>query len=139
MSKDNKKQTKAQIEQEREQNNQIAYDEYVIRIESRQKAGEKIEVKSFENWLRKATDKEGTEILIAGDSGETGKEKFKRLAEKRMTKALDTLDLIQNLSSPQYESTEAEHIKIINALRLKVNDIEASFKSQIKEETRFSL
>lgn len=136
--------SKKEIEQEkaeRRQNNQEAYEKYVERIEARQKAGETIEIKPFEKWIRKAKriiNNEEVEIEVTGDTGETKSEKFRRLGSTRMTKALEALDLIMNLSSPQYEADENDVVKMVNALRLKVLDIENSFKSQAKEEAKFS-
>ncbi len=147
MPKGQKKQDKANAEALAEQRaNKIAsdYEEYKERIDERIEHGEKIELKPLEKWIRKVTKKntDGTEetIEVSGDSGETRSEKFKRLVEKRMVKALDDLDLIMNLSTPQYESTEKQQLQVVNALRLKVLDIENSFKAQTKlTEPAFSL
>ncbi len=139
MSNKKNKQTKEVLADEREQNNQIAYSQYATRTEVRQKAGEEIELKPYESWLRKGKDKEGNEIQIAGDSGETKRARFKRLIEARMTSALHELDLVMNLSSAQYESNTKDHEQIINTLRLKVLDIENSFKVQKVEESLFNL
>lgn len=123
-------------ETDRQMNNQKSYDEYVRRIEARIAKGETLEVKPFQNWIRKGKDKDGNEVEVAGDSGETKHERFVRLVENRMTTALTALDTVMNLSSNQYDSTEAEQAKIVNALKLKVLDIENSFKAQSKEESR---
>ncbi len=128
-------------QKEHEQIMQTDYTEYTKRIEARQSKGEKIELKPFEDWKRKVkktVDGIEQEIEVPGDSGETGAERFKRLVEKRMVKVLDSLDLIVNLSSPQYDSTEKQQKQIVDALKLKVMDIENSFKSQTKVE-RFIL
>ena len=120
---------------------QKQYDEYNARMQTRQDAGETVTVKAFEQWIRKAkkTDAHGNliEVEVAGDTGETKSEKFRRLAVKRMEKALTALDTIMNLSSNVYESTAPEQEKIVNALRLKVLDIENSFKVQEKKVTLF--
>jgi hypothetical protein len=127
---------KEAIEESRKATLKSDYEIYVNRITARKEAGEEIEVKPYEKWVRKAkrTDTAGieSEIEVAGDSGETGKERFKRLADKRVSSALKKLDLIMNLSASQYEPYDTE--KIINALRLKVLDIENSFKVTAKEE-----
>jgi hypothetical protein len=55
-------------------------------------------------------------------------EKFRELAEKRTSKALEAVRLIGNLSNRQtyiYEDTEVR--KIVKALRDAVNEVEARF------------
>ena len=120
---------------------QKAYDEYAERTYTRRGMNEQVETKPYEKWIRKAKkiDPHGNliEIEVAGDTGETKNEKFRRLALSRMTKALTALDTIMNLSSNQYESTPEEQTKIVNVLRLKVLDIENSFKVQEKQESLF--
>jgi len=133
------------IEAEKQEDEHIKlqklYDEYNARMQTRQDAGDPVTVKAFEQWIRKAkkTDAHGNliEVEVAGDTGETKSEKFRRLAVKRMEKALTALDTIMNLSSNVYESTAPEQEKIVNALRLKVLDIENSFKVQEKKENLF--
>jgi len=136
------KQEKEQKELEAANNRQMDYGAYVVRIEARIKNGEDITIKPYEEWVRKikrTVDGIETEGIASGDSGETGKERFKRLSESRMVKVLDSLDLIKNLSASQYESTEKQQTQIVNALRLKVLDIENSFKVSEKKEVKFTL
>jgi len=145
MSKKNKKETElseeaeiATLEAEEQKHKELqeAYDAYVYRMNARI-----LEVKPYEKWVRKVKKIDEhlntVEVEAAGDTGETKNEKFRRLAVKRMEKALTTLDTIMNLSSNQYESTGEEQTKIVNALRQKVLDIEDSFKVQQKEITQF--
>lgn len=140
MTQNKTRKEKEQEEKLRKESLQTDYKTYSDRIEARKAKGEEIEAKPFEKWIRKAKktiDGIETEIEVPGDTGETKKEKFKRLIDSRMVKVLNDMDLIINLSSPQYEPYDTE--KIVNALRLKVLDIENSFKSQKKEEKKFSL
>ena len=54
--------------------------------------------------------------------------KFRELAEKRTSKALETVRLIGNLSNRQtYVYEEAEVRKIVKALRDAVSEVEARF------------
>ncbi len=142
MSNKKIKEEKEAKEEQRIAEVQKDYETYVSRIQKRIELQEEIEIKPFENWVRKVKktiDGIEQEIELSGDTGETGAEKFKRLVEKRMIKALDSLDLIINLSAPQYESTEKQQIQVVNALRLKVLDIENSFKVREKKEEKFIL
>jgi len=131
----------AEKEELKQKELQNAYDGYVYRMQGRIEKDEKVEIKSYEQWIRKAkkTNEHGNliEVEVAGDTGETKSEKFRRLAVKRMEKALTALDTVMNLSSNVYESTFEEQAQIVNALRLKVLDIENSFKVQEKKENLF--
>jgi len=137
MSKKNKNLEKTEAEEQEHAERQDAYDEYNARMRVREENGEKVEIKPYEKWIRKAKkiDEHLNEILIevAGETGETKNEKFQRLAVKRMNKARTVLDTIMNLSSAQYESSSEEQAKIVTTLRSKVLDIENSFKVKQKE------
>lgn len=116
---------------------QTRYDEYNARMQNRQGAGEKVTVKAFEQWVRKAKNPDGSDTVLPGDTGETKNEKFRRLAVKRTEKALRALHGVMALSSVVYESTPEEQTKIVNALRLAIMDIETSFKVVEKKESLF--
>jgi len=122
-------------EQKREETLNADFKGYVANMEARIKAGEKLEIKDFDAWVRKATkmiDGIETEIKVSGDSGETKHARFVRLKNLRMPKVFAAMDGIINLSASNYESSPEEQAKIVNALRLKVLDIEKSFKVQDK-------
>lgn len=140
LSKEQLKEAEQKEETRKEQVN-IDYRDYVTRIESRIAKGENAIVKSYADWVRKAKrvdkDLNEVEIEVSGESGETRNEKFKRLGKARMVKTLEAMDLIINLSSPQYEATDEEIIKMVNALHLKVMDVEKSFKAQSKKVEAF--
>ena len=127
---------KEQKEQERMNQIKENYAEYVKNIEARVAVGETLEVAPYEKWIRKAT-KEGVEVEVSGDSGETKNQRFKRLGKARMIAVLDNMDLLINLSAPQYEANPDEIAKMVTVLRLKVLDIENSFKATAKAETKF--
>jgi len=127
---------KEQKEAERIEQIKENYSDYVKNIEARIATGETLEIVPYEKWVRK-TIKDGVEIEVSGDSGETKNQRFKRLGKARMITALDSLDLLINLSAPQYEATPDEVAKMVTALRLKVLDIENSFKANAKAETKF--
>lgn len=127
---------KEQKETERIEQIKENYAEYVKNIEARVAIGETLEIAPYEKWVRKA-NKEGVEIEVSGDSGETKNQRFKRLGKSRMIAVLDSMDLLINLSAPQYDATPDEIAKIVTVLRLKVLDIENSFKATAKAETKF--
>lgn len=67
-------------------------------------------------------------------------ESFKRLASKRVTKALTTLAGVEQLSnrnSYTYDSTQVT--LILNALKKAVNDVEAAFTSSKGSKSAFQL
>lgn len=73
---------------------------------------------------------------VLQDKQETGteedkKEKFERLALKRMDRALNILDLIANLSTSRYHCKEEQATAITSELKKKVNYIESLFCRRI--------
>ena len=62
---------------------------------------------------------------------ETKEEKFKRLAETRVNKALDKIRLIGNLASPQYVFNPEQIERIITALQTAVSDVEEKFQKPL--------
>ncbi len=60
---------------------------------------------------------------------------FKRLAESRMNKVLQSLNNLSKLSNRQnYEYNQIEVKQIINTLKTEVNNIEKQFKIHSKEK-----
>ena len=71
---------------------------------------------------------------------ETKHERFKRLAEARTGRILDTLDLIGNLANTSfYEYSEEEIESIFNAIENAAKVNKAKFNKKIKEKRRFTL
>jgi hypothetical protein len=63
------------------------------------------------------------------DPGETAQERFKRLATKRLDKALLSLRLLQNLSRrAQYEYSEQQADWIVRSLSEGLDDVRTSFE-----------
>lgn len=78
--------------------------------------------------------------MAGARSNETKNEKFKRLAEQRTNKAIDTIRLIGNLSnSMNYDYSEEEVKKIFAALEKEVKSAKDKFGVGNREDTRFSL
>lgn len=67
--------------------------------------------------------------------------KFIRLANKRVNKAIRALQMIQNLSNARnYDFNDEQANKIIKALQSEMNNIRKSFRNDGKGETNnFSL
>jgi hypothetical protein len=64
----------------------------------------------------------------APKSGDSRREKFRQLAEKRTNKALEAIRVVGNLSNRQtYKFEDTEVRKILKALRDAVSEIEARF------------
>ena len=70
---------------------------------------------------------------------ETKREKFVRLAEKRMNGILKGIDLMKNLSNANnYEYSAEDLSKIVKTLRSAVNDLEYTYRAGGKTE-KFTL
>jgi len=73
------------------------------------------------------------------NANETKEQKFKRLAEVRINKALDKIRLIGNLASPQYAYTPVDIERIMLALNNSVAEVEEKFKSVLdRKRKKFS-
>ena len=71
---------------------------------------------------------------------ETREEKFKRLAEKRVTVALNKIRIVGNLASPQYAFSPEQIERIITALKSAVTEIEEKFQKPLqKNREKFEL
>jgi hypothetical protein len=66
----------------------------------------------------------------------TKRSNFIRLAESRVTKALKSIKVIGNLSNKaNYEYTDQDINKIINALQAEINVLKSRFKNKGNSET----
>ena len=64
---------------------------------------------------------------------ETKRDKFVRLAEKRVNSVIKELDLIGNLSNKSnYDYTKDDIDKIIKTLKKSISDLETKFTSKTK-------
>ena len=64
---------------------------------------------------------------VANRLDETKAEKFVRLAEKRVTKALQELRKVGNLAAPAYEYTDKQVKAILTTLSSAIGDIDVRF------------
>jgi hypothetical protein len=74
--------------------------------------------------------------------GETKEQRFQRLATKRTQAALQKIRLLGNLSGSSYSYTLEQAEKIVNALRLAVDAVEAKFNrsgGRQKSDSEFKL
>lgn len=83
-------------------------------------------------------EKEVKSAKTAGQE-ETPEQKFKRLATARVNNALKKIKLIGNLSAPAYKYTEEEIAKIIQGLKLAVEEVGTKFAKNKKKESGFQL
>lgn len=71
---------------------------------------------------------------------ESAADKFRRLANKRVPKAIKVLNNIRGLgNSRQYESTEEQRVKIINALRDALKSVETALTGTKETKTEWTL
>ena len=71
---------------------------------------------------------------------ETKRDRFVRLAEKRMQRALGSIRVIRNLANTgNYEYSQEDVEAIITGLRKAVDDLEAVFTSKTRRSQAFSL
>lgn len=68
------------------------------------------------------------------------RENFIRLAEGRVTRAIDSIRVIGNLSNrSNYEYTEEDSKRIIDALQREVSELKAQFKPKANTKKGFKL
>ena len=68
---------------------------------------------------------------------ETKRDKFVRLAEKRVNNTLKEISLIANLSNKSnYDYNQSDVEKIIRTLKKSVNELEQSFASKNRNDFR---
>lgn len=77
---------------------------------------------------------------VTGKTEETKAEKFIRIGEYRMNKAMDAIGRIENLSNRSaYEYTQGQVEAMFSALEQRVADVRAKFTAvKPKEEVSFS-
>lgn len=65
------------------------------------------------------------------ESGNIRRNRFEKIASKRVQKVLDDLDLLSNCSNKNnYEYSESDVKKMMSALRAKIKQLETSFSGQ---------
>ncbi len=80
-----------------------------------------------------------TENIPAEKTGETKAEKFIRLGEYRMNKAIDAIGRIENLANKSdYDYTPEQVEAMFSVLESKVAEIKAKFTVTKRENTAFS-
>lgn len=68
------------------------------------------------------------------------RDNFIRLAEGRVTRAIDSIRVIGNLSNrSNYEYTEEDSKRIIDALQREVNELKVQFKPKVNTQRSFTL
>ena len=71
--------------------------------------------------------------------GESKHDKFKRLASKRVTNAIQKIELIGNLSGSSYECSAEDAEKIITTLQQAVDGVKERFSAKAPEKKKFEL
>ena len=67
------------------------------------------------------------------------RQRFEKVATKRVDTILKTLDLLGNCSNPyNYEYSKEDVDKIFKAINIKITEVKVGFNSQLNKE-RFSL
>ena len=70
---------------------------------------------------------------------ESKQDKFKRLASKRVSNAIQKIELIGNLSGASYECTAEDAEKIILALQQALDGVKERFSKKAPETKKFEL
>lgn len=71
---------------------------------------------------------------------ETRRERFKRIAERRVNTILDNLDSLGKCSNKKYyEYTDKDVRKIFNELNNKIKEIKSLYKNKNNKKIRFEL
>jgi len=77
--------------------------------------------------------------MTDAEKKETPEEKFKRLAESRVTAVLQKIKVLSNLAKPPYKFSEEQVDRIFSAIRTALDEIEDKFKKRGKRIGKFSL
>ncbi len=70
---------------------------------------------------------------------ESKQDKFKRLASKRVTNAIQKIELIGNLSGSSYDCTPEDAEKILNALQQALDGVKGKFSKKAPAKQNFEL
>ena len=70
---------------------------------------------------------------------ETPRQRFERLAPKRVNKALKAIGLIRNLAGPGYDWSEEDVKKIMSALASETEAVLFAFQKKAKKGPNFTL
>lgn len=80
-----------------------------------------------------------TEDIESSDENETKAEKFIRIGQVRVTKAIESVSRLENLSGSSYEYTEEQVEKMFGAIQQALDDAKAKFnKKKEKEKKSFT-
>jgi len=71
--------------------------------------------------------------------GESKQDKFKRLASKRVTNAIQKIELIGNLSGSSYECSAEDAEKIITTLQQTLDGVKEKFLKKAPAKKAFEL
>jgi hypothetical protein len=66
---------------------------------------------------------------------ETREQKFKRLGQKRVTRALNSVRLVKNLGSPNYAASDDDKLRILAALEEAVDEVRSTFLRKKGKQT----
>lgn len=131
-----------QIPKREAKNPQDVYDN--VYVQNMKRRNLESEIKPYGEWIRhqKTKDKEGNEIIkdIPGDTGESKEEKGTRLLGAYFNSAIESLDRIKNLASPQYKLNEKQIKLMHDKLTEKITEIDNTFSgvSKTTEKIDFS-
>lgn len=88
-------------------------------------------------------DDQMTRVALTSDQKDARntkkEESFKKLASKRVNKVLEGIRLIANLGAANYKSTHEQRSKITNAIRHHLDELEAVFAGEKKDDSKFEL
>jgi hypothetical protein len=76
---------------------------------------------------------------VRAEERETARERFVRLANKRVVKAIKAIQLLGNLSNPTYQYDEKDVTKIFKAIQSEVDQARSKFSTREKGGSVFSL
>ncbi len=85
-------------------------------------------IKTKEQWIK-----------AGKPTGETKAERFIRLVEPRTNKVLDVIEKLENLISPNYESTLKQREQVLAAIGERLAELEACYVGEKVEKKGFQL
>lgn len=64
---------------------------------------------------------------------------FRKLASKRVNKVLNDIRLVANLAAPNYKSSMDQRTRIVTAIRRALDELEAVFAGDKRDDSKFEL
>jgi hypothetical protein len=76
---------------------------------------------------KQSVARKAKQVAPSHEIAETRQQKFRRLGEARITRAINAVRLVGNLASPNYEYTEQDAMRILGVLEEALDNVRSKF------------